>query len=63
MTSKKPLCRVVTPPSADACGKPAKFKITFKDGDFVTACPGCALSLEQIAAEHKTQILVEALDG
>jgi hypothetical protein len=59
----KPVCRVVTPPNTDACGKPARFRVIFKDEDSVLACHPCALQLEQIAQEHRTNVKVEPLDG
>jgi hypothetical protein len=59
----KATCRVITPPHKEACGKPAKFRVTFKDEDTVTACAPCKLHLEQTAEEHRTQIKVEPLDA
>jgi hypothetical protein len=44
----RPCCHPI-PPSGDACGKPATYMITFKDGDSVATCHGCALELEQLA--------------
>jgi hypothetical protein len=59
----KHVCRAITPPSKEACGKPARFRVVFKDEDSVLACQPCALYLQQVAQEHRTNVKVEALDG
>lgn len=41
-------CRVIAPPVADACGKPATHVVTFSDGDKVLACQACALNMQQL---------------
>lgn len=54
-------CRVVSPPSTDACGKPATHVVTFRDGDQVSACTDCTLALGQLAGSHGATIKAEKL--
>jgi hypothetical protein len=35
-------CRVVVPPSGDACGAPATKQISWPDGDLTPSCAECA---------------------
>ena len=57
------ICRAVTPPTKDACGKPAVVLVTFKDDDSVLACRPCAMHLQQLAEDSGTNVRVEPLDG
>lgn len=54
-------CRVIVPPSTDVCGKPARSRVVFLDGDKTPACNGCAMYLQQVAASHGTSVRVESL--
>ncbi len=54
-------CRVVTPPSKDACGAPAPYEITFSDGDRVDACQTCALNLQELAKDHHTKLAIKTV--
>ena len=42
-------CVATMPVTGDACGKTARFKATFKDGDKVCLCQECLWRLEQTA--------------
>ena len=56
-------CRAVTPPSADACGKPATHVVTFHDGDKISACTNCVLALGQLAGSHGTTLKAEKISA
>jgi hypothetical protein len=58
---RAPTCRVVTPPSKDACGKPAKRVIIFSDDEKAYACIPCALYMQETARAFNTVIRVEKL--
>ena len=56
-------CHVIPPqqPRDDVreCGKPARWVITFKDGDKVSACDSCLVYLGELARSHGTTNTVE----
>ena len=54
-------CRVIRPPSADACGKRATTKLVWTDDTTSDACADCAMYLKQVAESHHTVVRVEPL--
>jgi hypothetical protein len=56
------VCRVIRPPSQEACGKEAGFRLVFRDGDKAPACHDCALYLKEIAGPYSATVTVEPLD-
>lgn len=55
-------CRVIRPPSTDACGEPAVYTIHWHDDDKTPACLPCAVYMKQVAeSEHKMQLKVEKI--
>jgi hypothetical protein len=57
----KRTCRAITPPSTDACGKPASRLVTFPDEQKEPTCPECSLQLVELARVHGTTLKVEPL--
>lgn len=45
-------CQTVTPPNKDACGKPATYRVLWRDGESF-ACTDCAIYLKQLGEEHR----------
>jgi hypothetical protein len=56
------ICRVFRPPSSDACGMPARYTVSFGDGDSTKACADCAAYLKQIAVSHGTNVSVSRIE-
>lgn len=57
-------CIVVQPPSKDACGKPAEYKVTFpgENNGTAAACEGCAVFLRDTAKGFGTSVRIERLE-
>ena len=55
-------CRAVVTTKREACGEPATHVVTFRDGDRITACHNCVLSLGQLAGSHGATIKAEKLN-
>lgn len=55
------ICKAISPPSNDACGKPATHRVTFTDGSSATTCQMCATNMSELARSHGTSVKVEPL--
>ena len=54
-------CRVVHPPSTEACGARPAFRVFWPDGEATDVCQDSALYLRQVAGEHHTVLRIEPL--
>jgi hypothetical protein len=54
-------CKAISPPSNDACGKPATRSVTFTDGASTKTCTECATNMTELARSHGTSVKVEKL--
>ena len=57
-------CRVVRPPSTEACGAKPVFRVFWQGDDDppTDACQDCVLHLKQIAQEIHVPLKIERLD-
>ena len=55
----EPSCRVVVPPSGEACGGRASRRLVWPDGDATLACADCAALMVQQAEAHSARQRVD----